>query len=267
MRKSSRTKKIIVMTLLVVMMLMSTNVFAVWWATPGYEWALSNGLTSVKTTTQLNRNVSLSDFYSTVVKYLKLKGISSVNESIHHEDDMDGIDNVAKGIFNIVNSYNSRDKITLQQYRIVENYIEHGRKTLEDYKEYSQYLTTENVKNIDLYLALSKYRAAMLIESRQDREMILARLGNIKNAEILYYNILPYAGEITRQEFLLVMYDLLSTNEKNNEAVIADFNEAGVLVGFETGLELDKKITYSEMLTFLYRFEIFEFGGNRETAE
>ena len=107
----------------------------------------------------------------------------------------------------------------------------------------------------------------MLIESRQDREMILARLGNIKNAEILYYNILPYAGEITRQEFLLVMYDLLSTNEKNNEAVIADFNEAGVLVGFETGLELDKKITYSEMLTFLYRFEIFEFGGNRETAE
>ena len=48
--------------------------------------------------------------------------------------------------------------------------------------------------------------------------------------------------------------------ERNNQAVISAFEETGVLVGFDTGLELDKKITYSEMLTFLYRFEIFDFG-------
>jgi len=267
MKKSSRTKKIIVMLLLVVMMLMSTNVFAVWWATPGYEWALANGLTKVKSTSQLNRNVSLTDFYTTIIKYLQLKGVSPRDETIHHEDDMDGIDNVAKGLFEIINSYNERESLTLAQYRIVENYVDHGRKTLEDYMEYSQYLTKDNLKNIDLYLTLSKYKAAMLIESRQDREMILAKLGNVKNAEILHYHMLPYAGEITRQEFLLVMYDLLSSTELNNEAVISAFSEAGVLIGFESGFELDKKITYSEMLTFLYRFEIFDFEPNKESTE
>ena len=163
MRKSSRTKKIIVMLLLVVMMLMSTNVFAVWWATPGYEWALANGLTNVKTTSQLNRNVSLTDFYTTAVKYLKLKGISPRNEAIHHEDTMEGVDNVAKGLFDIINGYNSRDSLTIQQYYVVENYIEHGRQTLEKYVDYSQYMTRDSLKNIDLYLALSQYKAANLI--------------------------------------------------------------------------------------------------------
>lgn len=260
MRKSSRTKKVIAMLLLVVMMLMSTNVFAVWWATPGYEWALANGLTNVKTTSQLNRNVSLTDFYTTAIKYLKLKGISPRDESIHHEDTMEGVDNVAKGLFDIINGYNSRESLTIQQYYVVENYIEHGRQTLEKYVDYSQYMTRDNLKNIDLYLALSQYKAANLIDDRTHRERILSGLGNVKNSDIIRYNMLPYAGDITRQEFLLVMYDLISADERNSQAVISAFEEAGVLVGFDTGLELDKKITYSEMLTFLYRFEIFDFG-------
>ena len=261
MRKSSRTKKVIMMLLLVtMMMLMSTNVFAVWWATPGYEWALANGLTKVKSTSQLNKNVSLSDFYTTAIKYLKLKGISPRNESIHHEDTMEGVDNVAKGLFEIINSYNSREELTIQQYYVVENYIEKGRKTLADYVDYSQYMTRESLKNIDLYLALSRYKAATLINDRTHRERIMSGLGNVKNSEIIRYNMLPYAGDISRQEFLLVMYDLISADERNNQAVISAFEEADVLRGFETGLELDKKITYSEMLNFLYRFEIFDFG-------
>lgn len=265
MKKNSRGKKLIMMLLaLTTILMMSSSVFAVWWATPGYEWALSNGLTSVKSTSQLRQNVSLTDFYTTAIKYLKMKGISPRDETIQHEDNMDGVDNVAKGIFEIINSYNTRDSLTIQQYYIVENYIEHGRETLEKYIDYSQYLTRDSLKNIDLYLTLSKYKAATLIESRSDREFILAKLGTIKNSEIIQYHMLPYAGDITRKEFLLVMYDLISANEKDNDAVINAFNEAGVLVGFETGLELDKKITYSEMLTFLYRFEIFDFEQAKE---
>lgn len=262
MKKSSRIKRVISLLILVVIMMTSSNALAVWWATPGYEWALSNKLTTVKSTSQLNKNVTLTDFYSTVIKYLKLKGIEPRDETIHHEDDMDGLDNVASGIFKIINSYNTKNSITIQQYYIVENYVDHGRKTLENYMEYSQYLTRDSLKNIDLYLELSKYKAATLIESRSDREYILAQLGSIKNREIINYHMLPYAGDITREEFLLVMYDLISTNEMGDEAVIKAFEEAGVLIGFETGLELDKKITYSEMLTFLYRFEIFDFEPN-----
>ena len=267
MRKTSRIKKVICLLAVVSMLMMSTTAYAVWWATPGYEWALANKLTPVKTTSQLNQNVSVSDFYTTVIKYLRLKGVTPRNETIYHNDDMEDIDNIAKGIFEIINGFNNRNSLTIQDYYKVENYVKHGKQTLEQYKGYSYKLTTQNLKNINLYLDLSQYKAATLIGNRSDREYILAKLGNIKNAEILNYHILPYAGEITRKEFLVVMYDLLSSTEMSEDAIIKAFNEAGVLIGFDTGLELDKRITYSEMLTFLYRFEIFDFEPNSSTEE
>ncbi|MBO5142592.1 MAG: hypothetical protein J6C46_06285 [Clostridia bacterium] len=264
MKKKFTCKRIVSLMLLIVMLMTSSSVFAIWWGTPGYEWALTNKLTSVKSTSQLNKYVSLTDFYTTIIKYLQLKGIRPRNESIYHSDTMEGVDNVAKGIFNIINSYNSKESITIQQYYIVENYVEHAQDTLERYLDYSQYLTKDSLKNIDLYLNLSKYRAATLIGNRSDREYILSKLGYVKNSEIINYNMLPYAGNITRKEFLVVMYDLISSNEISEDAIIKAFYDSGVLIGFETGLELDKRITYSEMLTFLYRFEIFDFEPNAE---
>ena len=67
MSKNSRTK-IISILILFVMIFTSTTTLAVWWGTPGYEWALANRLTSVKTVSQLKKEVSLTDFYSTVIK-------------------------------------------------------------------------------------------------------------------------------------------------------------------------------------------------------
>lgn len=262
MKNKSYAKKIVSLLIATIMIVSCTTSFGVWWGTPGYEWALSNKLTSVKSTKQLKENVTLTDFYTTVTRYLKMKGIEPKNETIHHSDDMDGLDNVAKGIIDIINGYNKKDKLTIQQFYIVENYVEHAKETVEDYMDYSQYLTRNSMKNIQLYLDLSKYKAATLIGSRSDREYALSKLGSVKNSEIIRYNMLPYVGDITRKEFLVVMHDLISTNELSEDAVIKAFEDAGVLVGFETGLELDKKITYSEMLTFLYRFEIFDFETN-----
>lgn len=271
MIKTSRIKKLVCLFMIISMLMVNTTVFGVWWGTPGYEWALANRLTTVKSTSQLNKNVSLSDFYTTVIKYLKLKGITPRNETIYHSDNMDGIDNISKGIFEIINKFNNKEKITIQDYYKVENYVEHAKDTLEKYKEYdySQRLNTDNLKNIKLYLDLSRYKAATLIENSSDRAYILSKIGKIKNSEIIDYHMLPYAGEITRKEFLVVMYDLISSNEMSEDAVIKAFNEAGVLIGFDTGLELDKRITYSEMLTFLYRFEIFDFepSGTIEKTE
>lgn len=269
MKKSSRAKKFIGLIIMIVTVMACTTTFAaIWWGDPGYQWALSNRLTPVKSTSQLNKKVSLTDFYTTVIKYLRLKGISPKNKNIHHQDNMDGIDNVAKGLFEIINDYNSKKSITIQQYYIVENYVKHGKKTLEDYMGYSQYLTRDSLKNIQLYLDLSQYKAATLIGSRSDREYILSRIGYMKNAEILNYHILPYAGDITREEFLVVMYDLISDKKMSSDAIIDAFYETEVLKGYETGLELDKELTYAEMLTFLYRFEIFDFGnGTEEEAE
>ena len=269
MKKSSRAKGIMSLIVLVVTVMTCTTAFGViWWGDPGYQWGRANGLTSVKSTSQLNKTVSLSDFYATVLKYLDLKDIEPKNKKIHHEDDMDGIDNVAKGIFDIINEYNKKESLTILEYYKVENWVKHAKKTLEDYMEYSQYMTRDSLKNIQLYLDLSQYKAATLIKSRSDREYILSRIGNMKNAEIINYHMLPYAADITRKEFLVVMHDLIADKSLSEDAVIDAFYETEVLQGYETGLELDKKLTYAEMLTFLYRFEIFDFGNvTEEEAE
>ena len=128
-------------------------------------------------------------------------------------------------------------------------------------------MVRNSVKNIDLYLRLSQYKAATIINDREYRELALSRLGRVRNAEIFNYGIIPYAGEVTRKEFLLLMFDLLSSQGLTESEIITSFNEAGVLLGYQSDLMLDKQITYSEMLTFLYRFEIYDFNPVIEEVE
>ncbi len=275
MKRKKVKNKIIIFSAMTMLLLSAHTITygaAPWWGGAAYEYAITNGLTSIRTTnsernSQLKRDVSLSDLYTTILKYLELKGIAPKDRIIHHKDEMNNLDNVAKGIFNIVNDYNSKKQLTVQQYYIVENYVEHGRKTLEQYMDYSQYLTRDKLKNIDLYLALSKYQAATLIDDRAQRTRILSELGNIKNTGIIRYHILPYVSDISRQEFLLLMYDLLSDKSASDAEVIKAFQEADILRGFDTGLELDKPLTYREMYTFLYRFENFDFQQNKLLTE
>ncbi|MBO5179649.1 MAG: hypothetical protein J6B87_04820 [Clostridia bacterium] len=258
MKKHLKSSKHIIAVLLLTIILFTSNVsFAAWWATPGYEWGLTRGLTSVKSRTQLNQTVTHSDFYSIILKYLELKEIQPEGKLVHHADDMAYLNNVVAGMFNLINTYTSRSYLTPDEYRQVESYVEHARGTFERYKEY---LTRNSVKNIDLYLKLSQYKAATIINDREYKELALSRLGRVKNADIFTYGMIPYAGDITRREFLLLMFDLLSSQDLSDEQVITSFNEAGVLLGYQSDLMLDKQITYSEMLTFLYRFEIYDFN-------
>jgi len=243
---------------------------AAWWGTPGYEWAVRSNLTGLKSRNQLIQDVELEDLYYTIIKYLQIKKVQPKLKTIHHVDDMYGIDNIAVGLFNIINSYNSRQSLTLQQYYIVENYVNKGLETLEKYRDYSLYLTREDIKNIDLYLALSKYKAATLVSDVKDRELALSRVGNVRYSQIIEYNILPYVDKISRREFLLLMYDLLSPNYTSDEQVINAFTDTEILQGYSPEyikLELDKNLNYQEMYSFLYRFEIFDFETNKEIVE
>lgn len=266
MRKCFKYSKFIATILLLTIVLFTSNIsLAAWWATPGYEWALSKGITPVKSNAQLNKAVSHTDFYSAILKYLTIKGVEPEGKNAHHEDDMTYLNNVVSGLFEIINTYTTKDSLTPDEYRIVESYVEHGKKTFDEHKNY---LTRENIKDVDLYLNLSKYRAATLIKDREYRELVLSRLGTVKNSEIFDYGMIPYAGDITRREFLLLMFDLLSNQPiLDDDIIITSFNEAGVLVGYQSDLMLDKPITYSEMLTFMYRFEIYDFNPVIETTD
>lgn len=261
MKIKFRLNKFAVMLLVFVTTISSMSVFAVWWGTPGYEWCLSNGLTSIKTKNQLQQVVSHTDLYSTILNYLQLKGVEPSGDVVHHYDDMYGINPVVADVFKMVNSYTTRTSLTADEYRTVDSLVEHAKDT---FSIHEKYLTKDSVKNVNLYMTLSKYKAAKLIEDREYREYVLARLGNVKNSGILVYGITPYVGNITRKEFLLLMYDLLSDSSLDETTVINQFNESGVLLGYESDLMLDKELTYTEMLTFLYRFEGFDFGSSDE---
>ena len=64
------------------------------------------------------------------------------------------------------------------------------------------------------------------------------------------------------------MFSLLSEQNLSEEEVLTQFNDAGVLVGYENGsLELEQPLTYAEMFTFLRRFEIFDFNPEPEVEE
>ncbi len=263
MNKNLLFSKISILTVILCGCLMAfSSSFALWWGTPGYEWALRNGLTGQKTHSQLQTEVELDDLYATILKYLSMKNVTPSTRKIHHTDKMIDMDPVAKGIADIINEFNSKNHLTIMEFYNVESYADDGYKTLDKYRDLSQYLTRADLKNIDTFFRLSKYRAAMLIESRAQREYALSRLGYVKNAKVIDYGILPYTEKVSRKEFLLIMYDLLSKNSRSEDNVIDSFYDTGVLIGYETGLELDKKLLYSEMYSFLYRFEVYDFDSS-----
>ncbi len=253
-----------ILAFIAIFAMLSTTCFAAWWGTPGYEWGLQKGLTAVKSQSKLDQPVTMEDLYTTIVKYLEFKGVNPSQKSIHHNDDMTYLNNVVAGVFELVNSYTSRTSLTPDEYRIAASYVDHGRKTFDQYRNY---ITKNNVKNIDLYLSLSKYKAANLIDDKEYRDYVLSQLGNVKNTAILDYGIIPYAGDMTRREFLLLMYSLLSNDSASDESVLEQFEDTRILEGYAGDLMLDKELTYSEMLTFLYRFEVFDFNPAEEEGE
>lgn len=264
MKQKFKLNKMIVTIVVFLIVMFSMSVFAVWWGTPGYEWSLSKGLTSIKTQKQLQQTVSHTDLYSTILKYLELKDVSPSGDLVHHSDDMYGINPVVADIFEMVNAYTAKQSLTPDEYRVVDSLVEHAKDT---FSAQEKYLTKSNLKNINLYMTLSKYKAAKLINDREYREYVLNKLGNVKNSSILAYGVTPYVGDITRKEFLLLMHDLLSDINIGDAEIIKQFNESGVLLGYDLDLMLDKELTYSEMLTFLYRFEVFEFNSSVSEEE
>lgn len=257
----------------------SVSLAAGWWGLPHYEWALSKNLTSMKTKAQLEQNVTLSDCYDIILKYLKLKNVS-YKEEIVQDVITDGVYNGAiEGMLNEINSYidSSQEKLTPTQYKNVETLVNHSKNML---SEYSSFLSRDDLKNIKLYMDLAKYRAAMLLSEdtkieREYKNNVLYSLRNTKYASSLNYGILPMCGEMSRGTFFTLMYNLLSEQrvdieQIDEEAIVEIFYESGVLNGYEKdrkSLKLNQSIKYSEMFRFLHQLENFDFGQNATEAD
>lgn len=251
--------------IIIIAMFMCTNCFGAWWGTPGYEWALSKDLTSVKTQAQLNRDVTLSDYYSIILKYLSMKNVPYTNRMVQGITVEEIYNGALDGLVKDINTFIGADKkeLTPQQYRVVCELIDHGKKQMSDY---SIHLYRDDLKNLTLYFDLAKYRAATLLTEdkkieRQYKNNELYKLRNTKYAVSLKYGILPICADtISRESFLVLMHNILSGSSSTSDNIIRSFNEAQVLRGYENSLWLKKSMTYSEMFAFLHRFEIYDFS-------
>lgn len=266
--------KILFITMLTFFVLVGSNCFAAgWWGTPGYEWARTKGLTSIKTQSQLNKDVTISDYYTVILKYLSMKKVEPKNVTVQNFY-VDGLYNgVIEGFVKDINSHISKKSLTPQEYRRVDELITHGKSTLE---QYSDLFPRDNVKSLTLYLDLSRYYAATLLteNSKSEREYknnILYSLRNTKYSSSIEYGIMPMCGEISRKSFLVLMHNLLSDSTSTSEdTIINNFYEADVIEGTSESykkLELEKNLQYSDMLTFLRRFENYDFSSNSSVTE
>lgn len=268
-----KKSRILFVMAFVVCMLISSNCYAAWWGTPGYEWALARRLTPIKTQAQLNNDVTVSDYYNTILKYLSMKNVG-YKSVVMQDFQVDGLYNgFVEGLVQDVSSYVSTDvnELTPKQYRNVSKLIDESKGLMD---QYSNYLSRDDLKELNLYLDLSKYRAGMLLteNSKIEKEYknnVLYGLRNTKYTASLKYGIMPMCGEVTRGEFLVLMHKILSNDASLSETtILKSLNEAGVLLGYDDSLYLKQNLKYSEMLTFLYRFEAYDFTSiNEEKKE
>ena len=250
--------------LIIVLANIATVTFAAWWGTPGYEWCFSKGITPMMSQKEMNKNIEQEDFYEILLRYLKYKNVDKGRNVIQTVGSTRHINSALIGMMNDVNNYLIMKELTPNQYRQVITYINHAERLVESQQKL---LNRAEIKSFYLYLSLAKYKAAMLINDVEFRLREMAVHSNVKYAEILEYGIEPYYGNVTRREFLILMYSLLSDQKVTESEMITQYNEAGVLVGYENDLMLEKEMTYSEMFAFLYRFEIFEFNPIEEEEE
>lgn len=273
-------KSIVILT--IVASTLSTSAFAAWtWSTPGYEWARENRLTSIANNSTLNNKVSHANFYSILIKYLNLKGVRPKENVRQNVEDVDTFNNALEGVVADVEAYITRDSLTPQEYRELVTYINHMRSVADGFDigtlpNNADMLTRDSLKDIYLYFSLAKYKAATLISDSNYKNLVIKNVGptpmynvgNVAYKEIIDYNIKPYLGDISRREFLILMFSLLSEQDVSDDEILTQFAEAGVLVGYEDGeYQLENPLTYAEMFTFLRRFEIFDFNPEPEVEE
>lgn len=265
-RKTMKFVKLVV-TLGIFVTMLSTTAFAAWWGTPGYEWARSKGITTLSNNSSLNNTVSHSNFYSILIKYLKYKGYKTKDGIKQDVGSSHSFNKVLDGMNTVVDNYISRDSLTPAEYREVATYIDHVGATVD---KNATLLARDDLKSFHLYLSLARYKAATLIDEYSYKSYVLSNMGAVKYKEIIDYNIKPYYAEITRKEFLVLIFSLLSERNLSADEIINEFYESAVLEGFiEDGkeFELEKGLSYAEMFTFMRRLETFDFNPEPEETE
>lgn len=245
-------KKIVMIMLITIIVAIPVTANASWYS-DAYVWANSQGIIGKKSNSQLLLNVTPSDFYTMLFKYFDLIDVTPKDyyDSYFKMDDYKADNYILVATDRQLTSYVMKDWLTNGEYKKAVALIDNARNILQ---KNSEYFEKAEKTSIEYYLNMMNYLLYTKIYDYSYKQQVY--VAKPKNADLfIQYKLIPYYGEITREEFLnLVYYYTVAQGSTFSTGVtVGYYRYYDVLRGYNHNLMLTEKLSYAHFVTFISR--------------
>lgn len=234
---------------------MMTYVSAQEWYLQGYNWARNIGIINSKTSNELSKTIDTVEFYDILFKYFEQNNVY-IYYRFNKNDDYKNDNYTLVATDRKLTTLAEKDWITNNEYKTAKKLID---KANELVKRNEKYFTDEERDNINYYLEVMNY---ILYNKIYDYNYKITQSAKKpKNGDMfIKYKLIPFYGEVTREEFLILMYRYKINPETYILSDVVDkFVNENVLLGYDNNLMLTVKLNYSHMTTFLLRMQNIKY--------
>lgn len=245
-------KKIVMIMMITIMLAVPATVNASWYS-EAYTWANSEGIIAKKTDAQLAKSVEPAEFYTMLFRYLKLVDVAPRTEydDYFKMDDYKADNYILVATDRQLTSYAMKEWLTATEHKKAAELIKNARNILE---RNPQYFEEAEKKSIEYYLDVMSYILYNKIYDYSYKKQV--HVQQPKNGELfIEYKLLPYYGEITRKEFLNIIYyyTVAQGSTFSSGVTVGYYRYYDVLRGYNHNLMLTEKLTYAHFVTFISR--------------
>lgn len=222
---------------------------ASWYSEP-YDWAYSNRLVNKMNDKQLMSNVAPEDFYTILFKYFDMMDVQP-SEQYFKMDDYKTDNYILVATERQLSSYVTKEWLTSDEYKKAVTLIENARNVLD---KNGKYFDATEIQYIEYYLNIMHYILYTKIYDYDYKQQVY--VVKPKNVELfMEYKLIPYYGDITREEFLNLMYHYTVAEGMtfSTGVSVGYYKYNNVLLGYQNNLMLTDKLNYAQMVTFLSR--------------
>lgn len=221
------------------------------WYAEGYTWAKDQKIITNKTKTQLLSNISPNDFYNMLFKYFDLVGVINPTDSYFKLDDYKSDNYILVASERQLTAYMQKEWLTNDEYKKAASLISNARNVLDKNKKY---FDDSEITSINYYLNMMEYLLHSKIYDYEYKLQIYVK--KPANADkFIQYKLIPYYGEITREEFLnlLYYYTVANGSSFSTGLMVGYYKYNNVLLGYDNNLMLTSHLNYAHFVTFLNR--------------
>lgn len=245
-------KKIIMIMLITIIIAVPIYAKETWYS-DGYEWANAQEIIGKKTDAQLAQNVHSEEFYDMLFKYLELRHVTSIGETqgYYKSDDYKTDNYILVAADKQLTYYVAKDWLTNVEYKKAVTLIENATNILDKNPDY---FTKSEIESTKYYLEVMNYLLYTKIYDYDYKNQVFA--AKPKNADLFVkYGLIPYYGEISREEFLNIVYyyTVARGNPVSTATTVGYYRYNDVLRGYDNNLMLTNKLTYAHFVTFISR--------------